>query len=214
MSPSRMVVPIRLIMPLTERRRLVHCSSVTTDELRHLDWKAFGKFDKYYVKRFEHETNLRAYFLVDASGSMAYRGEASGLTKLAYACTLAATLSYLLLRQQDAVGLVIFGGPELRYLPPRASTGHLPAILTLLEGLSGEGGTDLAAADHGAAMSARDSFGVPQVIRRGMRHQDEVHWFEVVRLDRISWAFVEERVHQDATAARINEFVGGHPEVA
>src|SRR3954463_8490138 len=54
------------------------------DELRHIDWKAFGKFDKYYVKRFEHETNLRAYFLVDASGSMAYRGEDAGLSKLEY----------------------------------------------------------------------------------------------------------------------------------
>lgn len=125
------------------------------DELRHLDWKAFGKFDKYYVKRFEHETNLRAYFLVDASGSMAYRGEDAGLTKLEYACTLAATLAYLLVRQQDAVGLVIFGGSELRFLPPRASTAHLPAILDVLESLKGDGGTDLAAAARFVAEKAR-----------------------------------------------------------
>src|SRR3989304_2629543 len=59
------------------------------DELRHLDWKAYGKFDKYYVKRFEHETNLRAFVVIDASASMAYRGE-GGLSKLDYACTLAA----------------------------------------------------------------------------------------------------------------------------
>jgi uncharacterized protein (DUF58 family) len=125
------------------------------DELRHIDWKAFGKFDKYYVKRFEHETNLRAYFLVDASGSMAYRGEDAGLSKLEYACTLAATLSYLLIRQQDAVGLVICGGPEIRYLPPRATTAHLPAILGMLEGLTGSGGTDLAAAARFVAEKAR-----------------------------------------------------------
>src|SRR3954451_21316755 len=64
------------------------------DELRHLDWKAFGKFDKYYVKRFEHETNLRAVMVLDASASMGYRSVA--LSKLEVAATLAGTLCYLL----------------------------------------------------------------------------------------------------------------------
>ena len=62
------------------------------DELRHLDWKAYGKFDKYYVKRFEHETNLRAYLVVDGSGSMGYRGPPGILSKLEYASALAISL--------------------------------------------------------------------------------------------------------------------------
>src|SRR5215217_19526 len=70
------------------------------DELRHLDWKAFGKFDKYYVKRYEHETNLRGILVVDGSASMGY---GSGpLTKLQVSTTLAGALGYLLIRQQDA----------------------------------------------------------------------------------------------------------------
>ena len=80
------------------------------DEIRHIDWKAYGKFDRYYVKRFEQETELSAYLVLDCSGSMAYRG--AGVSKLEYAAFLAAALSYLLIRQQDRVGLLAFGGEE------------------------------------------------------------------------------------------------------
>jgi len=114
------------------------------DEIRHIDWKAFGKFDKYYVKRFEHETNLRAFIAVDASGSMNYRS--AELSKLDVACALAASLAYLLVRQQDAVGLLVLREDGVRYVPPRASAGHLQAILEALEGLEGKGRTDLSAA--------------------------------------------------------------------
>lgn len=117
------------------------------DELRHLDWKAFGKFDKYYVKRFEHETNLRAVMWLDASASMGY--SSSGLSKLEVAQVLAGALSYLLIRQQDAAGLSWAQGGLLSDLPPRASAGHLTALLEALEGLRPEGKTDLSsAADH------------------------------------------------------------------
>lgn len=115
------------------------------DDIRHLDWKAYGKFDKYYIKRFEHETNLRAFVALDASASMNYRSGA--LSKLEVGATLAAALAYLLVRQQDAVGLVVMRGPgaELQYLPPRAAAGQLPTVLDQLEGLTGEGPTDLSA---------------------------------------------------------------------
>ena len=114
------------------------------DEIRHIDWKAYGKFDKYYVKRYEHETNLRAFLAVDASASMNYRsGE---LSKLEVASMLAAALAYLLIRQQDAVGLVILKDGATRYVPPRSSASHLQAILEELEGLKGEGQTHLCAA--------------------------------------------------------------------
>src|SRR3954471_9035912 len=73
------------------------------DEIRHIDWKAYGKFDKYYVKRYEEETELRGWLLLDCSGSMGYAG-AEGVTKLTYAKWLAASLAWLLLRQQDQAG--------------------------------------------------------------------------------------------------------------
>ncbi|MBI5548862.1 MAG: DUF58 domain-containing protein [Deltaproteobacteria bacterium] len=114
------------------------------DEIRHIDWKAFGKFDKYYVKRYEHETNLRAYLAIDASASMNYRS--GDLSKLDVATMLAASLAYLLIRQQDAVGLLILKASGTQYIPPRSSASHLQAILEALEGLKGEGPTRLAAA--------------------------------------------------------------------
>jgi uncharacterized protein (DUF58 family) len=124
------------------------------DELRHLDWKAYARFDKYYVKRFEMETNLRAFLLVDASASMNYRS--NGVSKLQYASYLAAALAYLFARQQDAVGLVVAGegegarAPGVRsFVPPRAAAGHLAAVLDGMERLhrdGGRGATDLAAA--------------------------------------------------------------------
>jgi len=113
------------------------------DELRHIDWKAYGKLDRYYVKQFEHETNLRAFLVLDASASMGYRGPDEGLSKLEYATVLAAALAYLLVRQQDAVGLVIAQGEDLHYLPPRAHVGHFPAVLSILEKVEPRGTTDL-----------------------------------------------------------------------
>jgi uncharacterized protein (DUF58 family) len=100
------------------------------DEIRHIDWKAYGKFDKYYIKRYEHETNLRAFLAVDASASMSYRS--GDLSKLDVASMLAASLAYLLIRQQDAVGLLVLKESGIQYIPPRASAGHLQAILEAL----------------------------------------------------------------------------------
>jgi uncharacterized protein (DUF58 family) len=114
------------------------------DEIRHIDWKAYGKFDKYYVKRYEHETNLRAFIAIDASASMSYRS--NGLSKLDVACALGAALAYLLVRQQDAVGLLVLRADGARYIPPRAAAGHLQTIIEALEGLEGKGTTRLAAA--------------------------------------------------------------------
>ncbi len=111
------------------------------DELRHLDWKAFGKFDRYYVKRFEHETNARAVMAVDASGSMAY---GSGpLSKLDVACTLAGALSQVLVRQQDAAGLSVLSANRITLVPPRASPSHLEALFQSLDSLRPDGGTKL-----------------------------------------------------------------------
>ncbi len=117
------------------------------DELRHLDWKALARFDKYYIKRYEHETNLRAALVVDASGSMGY---GSGpLTKMDVARTLAGALAYLLVRQQDAAGVSILAGNAVRDVPPRAAASHLNAVLDTLEAVKASGPTNLfSAADH------------------------------------------------------------------
>src|SRR5439155_23738931 len=93
------------------------------DETRHIDWRAYGKTDRYYIKEYEEETNLKAYLLVDASGSMAYRGQ--HLSKFQYAQYIAASLAYLMLHQLDAVGLVTHDTRVRTMLPPRASSKHL-----------------------------------------------------------------------------------------
>ena len=117
------------------------------DELRHLDWKALARFDKYYIKRYEHETNLRSALVVDASGSMAYGSGA--LNKLDVARTLAGALAYLLVRQQDAAGVSVVAGATVTDVPPRSSASHLTAVLDTLEAVRAEGTTNLfAAADH------------------------------------------------------------------
>jgi uncharacterized protein (DUF58 family) len=125
------------------------------DDVRRIDWKAYGKFDKYYVKRFEQETNLRAWLVVDASGSMGYRRAEAGMSKLAYASALAGTLAHLLVRQQDAAGLAVFAGTVTRALAPRAEPSHVSAILETLEGLVAGGETHLAAAVDFLAERAR-----------------------------------------------------------
>lgn len=113
------------------------------DEVRHLDWKALGRLDRYYIKRFEDETELRAYFVLDASGSMDY---GAPLTKLEYASVLVASLAFFLVRQGDQPGLLAFARKVQHFVPPRARSAHIAEVLTALEQLSAEGGTDLARA--------------------------------------------------------------------
>jgi uncharacterized protein (DUF58 family) len=118
------------------------------DEIKHIDWKAYGKFDRYYVKRFEEETELTAHLVLDRSGSMTYKGK--GLGKLEYAAHLAAALAYLLIRQQDRVGLYAFGGNAApMWVPARARTSHLADLHGQLEKVlagAGAGPTGLPAA--------------------------------------------------------------------
>ena len=119
------------------------------DEIKHIDWRAFAKLDKYYVKRFEMETNLRALLVVDTSGSMAYgRG---AMTKLQYASVCAGALAYLLARQGDQVGLCLAGDGGTsegvrEFLPFASSATHVQELLRMLEGSQGRGPTLLPAA--------------------------------------------------------------------
>ncbi len=97
------------------------------DDIRHLDWKVWSKTDRFYVKQFEEETNLRSHLVVDVSESMHYgRGP---LNKYEYACTIAACLGYMLLRQQDAVGAVTFDSDVRQIVPARSQQTHIDALV-------------------------------------------------------------------------------------
>lgn len=112
------------------------------DDPRHLDWRVFARSDRYFIKKFEDETNLRCYLLTDQSRSMAYGS--NGYTKAQYAATLAATLAYFLYLQGDAVGLLTFDRDIVDFLPARHRTGHLRQLMLTLEKPASGLGTDLA----------------------------------------------------------------------
>ncbi|MBU6398738.1 MAG: DUF58 domain-containing protein [Verrucomicrobia bacterium] len=112
------------------------------DDPRYLDWRLYARSDRYYVKKFEDETNLRCHLLVDNSRSMAYGS--LGYTKAQYANTLAATLAYFLNLQGDAVGLLTFDEQIRAYLPARHRPGHLRHLMLDLEEPAAGTATDLA----------------------------------------------------------------------
>lgn len=112
------------------------------DSLKHLDYKVLGRTGRYYIKQYQEETNLKAYILLDHSGSMGYlSGEVS---KLGYGSNLAAALALLLLRQRDAVGLVTFAEQITMLMPTRSAMGWLTPLTTALEGLAPAGETKVA----------------------------------------------------------------------
>src|SRR5260221_2168415 len=113
------------------------------DDPRYLDWRVFARSDRYFIKKFEDETNLRCHLVVDNSRSMAFGSR--GYTKAQYASTLAATLGYFLYLQGDGVGLLTFDEEIREYLPARHRTGHLRHLMLALEKPAGGSNTDLAA---------------------------------------------------------------------
>ena len=116
------------------------------DDPRYLDWRLFARSDRFYIKKFEDETNLRCHLLVDNSRSMAYGSLA--YTKAHYANTLAATLAYFLHQQGDAVGLLSFDEQIREYLPARNRPGHLRHLMLALEKPAAGRGTDLARSEE------------------------------------------------------------------
>lgn len=109
------------------------------DDLRRLDWKAYGKFDRYYIREYEDETELKGYLLLDCSGSMGY---GKPLTKLGYGSVLVGSLAYLLSRQRDQPGLIAFSDRMQRYVPPRSRASHTGAVLDVLGTVEASGDTD------------------------------------------------------------------------
>lgn len=114
------------------------------DDPKDIDWLAYAKTDKYFVKKFEAETNITGFLAMDLSASMAYTYRQE-LTKFDYAICLAAALTYLMISQNDPVGLVAFGKRIARSLPAKSKRQQVGVILSLLAGLRPEGETDVAA---------------------------------------------------------------------
>jgi len=116
------------------------------DDPRHVDWRLFARTNKLYVKRFEQETNLICGVMLDASASMAYRGERSAMSKLEYAKTIAAAIAHLVLRQRDSVGLITLVDRDRMVVPPSSHPAHLDEIIGRLEATEATGATKLGSA--------------------------------------------------------------------
>lgn len=180
-----------------------HRTYVRGDELRNIDWKAFGKSDRLYIREYEEETNLRCTLLVDRSGSMQYSGERSeGRTKYEYAQQLAASLAYLMLGQQDGVGLVTFDDEPREWLPSRSRPSHLRAVLQAIAKNGTKRETDLGGVFQRIApklsrrgllvilsdgMGDVDSLAKAFALFRSARH--EILFFQVLDPDEIDFPF-------------------------
>jgi len=147
------------------------------DPLKHVDWKVMAKTDRFYLKEFEEETNLKAYVLLDISKSMDYK--TVSVTKLQYASFLAAALAFLMIQQRDAVGLAFYDTELRTFLPPRSVRSYLNVLLSQLENLQPSGKTDIGRNLHtvaeriqrrGLVIVLSDFLDEPSNILSGLRH--------------------------------------------
>jgi len=155
-----------------------HRQYVQGDDIRHIDWKVFGRTDKYYIKEYEQETNLDCLLVVDVSESMGFQSPEAPMSKRDYAISLAAALSYLALQQGDAVGLALFDQSVVQFVRPSSSSTHWKTIIQELAGHPGKAKTSMGPVmDELAERLARrmlvflvsDFFDAPQNVLHGLR---------------------------------------------
>ena len=172
------------------------------DEIRRIDWRAYGKTDRYFIKQYEEETNLKAVLVVDASGSMAYQG-AQALSKFEFARQVAASMAYLLLGQLDAVGVLTHDTRPRQYLPPKTSSKHLLNVFRVLEDTEPGGETslgdvwDVIAGQHlkrrGLVILLSDCFDDIGPLTRALRHlrfrHHEVILFHILAPEELEFPF-------------------------
>jgi uncharacterized protein (DUF58 family) len=171
------------------------------DDLSSIDWKVYARSDRYYVKKFEEETNLDCYLLLDVSASMGY-AHAGGPTKFEYAQMLAASLAYLMNRQRDAVALTAFDESIVTMLPPGTRPGHLRSLLVTLDRLRLGKTTDVskplhaladAVAKRGMVVLISDLLDEPERVVDGLRHfrfrGTDVVVFHVMDPDELTFPF-------------------------
>ncbi len=197
-----------------------HREYVAGDNPRDLDWRVYAKSDRYYIKRYIEETNLRATLLLDASGSMAYAGDAAGsrngrrLSKFQYAQFLAATLAHLLINQQDAVGLVTFDTEVRRYIPSRSRTSHLRVLLEEIHRTEPGDETRLAPVFHdiadrvhrrGLIVVISDLFDDPEPLLKALHHfryrKHEVLLLHVMAAEELTFPFERWSLFRDLELA-------------
>ena len=170
------------------------------DDLSSIDWKVYARSDRYYVKKYEEETNLNCYILLDVSASMGYG--APGVTKLEYAQMLGASLAYLMNRQRDAVALTAFDDSIVTMLPPSARPGHLRSLLVTLDRLRLGHRTDVSKPLHaladgigkrGMVILISDLLDEPDRVVDGLRHfrfkGTDVIVFHVMDPDELTFPF-------------------------
>jgi uncharacterized protein (DUF58 family) len=178
------------------------------DDIRHIDWKAYGKFDRYFIKEYREATNLKSYILLDTSSSMGYASD--GWSKFDYGSTLAASLAYLLLKQQDAVGLITFSKKIDKMIPPMAAPGHFFAILKELEMSRPQGETlggavlqELAGSlkRRGIIILISDLLDQPEQVMRGLKQLrskgSDVIVFHLLDRDELEFPFKEATLFRD-----------------
>jgi uncharacterized protein (DUF58 family) len=180
---------------------------VPGDEIRRLDWKLYGKTDRYYIKQFEEETNLNCHILLDKSASMGY---GSGpLSKLQYGCYMAASLAYFMMMQRDATGLVLFDTEIRTLLPARSRMTHLHLMLAELEELAPGGSTQTGKPLHDLAEGVKkrglivlisDLLDEPDEVLGGLQH------FRFLGNDVIVFHLVD-RAEMEFPFQQITEFV-------
>jgi len=178
-----------------------HREYVPGDDIRFLDWKILGKSDRFYIKEFEEETNLRAYLFADQSESMAY-GHEGGMSKFDYSATAVASLAYLIQQQSDAVGLSLFNEDVVRTIPPSNTRANLGNILGSLQEAEPTARTKIGSVLHELASSIKDRgmvlifsdlFDDPDEIMRGLkeivRRGHDVMVFHTLDRDEIDFPF-------------------------
>jgi len=148
------------------------------DEIKHIDWKAYGKTDRFYIKQFEEETNLKSYLIVDVSRSMNYASKGN-IKKFEYASYVAAALSFMMIEQRDAVGLKLFDEGIRVLLPPRATRSYLKEILKELESAQPANKTGTSASlnliaeqikRRGLVIVLSDLFDTPESVMTALKH--------------------------------------------
>jgi len=185
-----------------------HRQYMPGDPIRNIDWKVYAKSDRYFVKEFEEETNLKAYILLDTSGSMAYKSD--GIPKLEYSCYLSASLSYLMLKQRDSVGLVVFDQHIRKYIPPKSTMTHLNNLLKELDKLEASQTTNVSSTLHemaerikrrGLIIVISDLFDDPELIINGLKHfrhkKHEVIVFHILDPKERNFSFPKEAIFKD-----------------
>jgi uncharacterized protein (DUF58 family) len=178
-----------------------HREYVPGDDIRHLDWKIYGKSDRFYIKEFEEETNLRLHLFVDQSESMAY-GHEAGMTKFTYAATSAAALAFLVQQQSDAVGLTLFDEKVARTIPPSNTRQVLGNLVTALEEARPNNKTRAGAVlrelagqigRRGFVVVISDLFDDPELVLAGLRdlakRGHDVVVFHVLDRDEVEFPF-------------------------